>query len=258
MQLLDGIQVACFDLFDTLIRVRTDQLPEVEFGGTKIRSTLPILYERLFAERGVALDELAAALRSTWTELRAELKREDGPEDERLKEISAITKYRRLLEQLDQIDETDVAGLAVEIAELHHGSLVGASEAIEGAAALLDAVRSRGIPTVLISNWDHANAARAMLEATGLAERLDHVVISEAVGLRKPHRRLFELALEPFGASPDAALHVGDLAEADAWGAGRLGFRTVWIDRKGEGWPSALGTPPTLTVARLTELLDHV
>ena len=41
-----------------------------------------------------------------------------------------------------------------------------------------DAVRARGIPTVLISNWDHARAGQAMLEATGLAERLDHVGLS--------------------------------------------------------------------------------
>jgi FMN phosphatase YigB (HAD superfamily) len=97
-----------------------------------------------------------------------------------------------------------------------------------------------------------------MLEATGLADRLDHVVISEDVGLRKPHRRLFELALEPFDAAPNAALHVGDLAEADAWGAGRLGFRTVWIDREDKGWPENIEGSPTLTVNELKELLNHV
>jgi HAD superfamily hydrolase (TIGR01509 family) len=258
MALLDGIQVACFDLFDTLIRVRAERLPQTEVGGTRIHSTIPILHERLFAERGIALDELTAALREVWTELRSELKAEDRPEDERLKEIPAIAKYRRLLDRLEGIDDAEVDGLAEDIAELHHASLVGVSEAMEGAAELLDAVRAHGIPTALISNWDHARAGRAMLEATGLAGRLDHVVISEAVGLRKPHRRLFELALEPFDAPPGAALHVGDLAEADAWGAGRLGFRTVWIDRAGEGWPAALEARPTLTVSRLADLLGHV
>jgi HAD superfamily hydrolase (TIGR01509 family) len=228
------------------------------FGETRIRSTIPILHERLFAERGVTLEELTDALRRTWTEVRAELKREDGSEDERLREIPATSKYRRLLEQLGGIDRDAVPGLAGEIAELHHAALVAASEAIEGAPDLLDAVRARGIPTVLISNWDHAAAGQAMLESTGLADRLDHVVISETVGLRKPHPRLFELAIEPFAAAPETALHVGDLAEADAWGAGRLGFRTVWIDKENEGWPAELDGAPALTVARLAELLDHL
>lgn len=256
--LLEGVQVACFDLFDTLIRVRSERLPEADLGGTTIRSTIPILYEQLFAARGIALTELTAGLRSTWGEVRAELDRKDGPEDERLKEISAITKYRRLLGRLDGVEASEVEGLAEEIAELHHASLVGVSEAMEGAAELLDAVRERGIPTALISNWDHARAGAAMLEATGLAARLDHVVISDAVGLRKPHPRLFELALAPFDVVPDAALHVGDLAEADAWGAGRLGFRTVWIDKEAKGWPAELEGKPTLTVSRLADLLDHV
>jgi len=258
MDLLDGVQVACFDLFDTLIRVRAERLPEVDFGGTSIRSTVPILHEQIFAERGIAIGELAEGMRKTWTELRAELKREDGHEDERLKEIAAVTKYRRILAELEGIDEAEIDELAEEIAELHHASLVNVSEAMEGAAELLDAVRERGIPTVLISNWDHARAGQAMLEATGLAERLDHVVISEAVGLRKPHPRLFELALAPFDVAPNAALHVGDLAEADAWGAGRLGFRTVWIDGAEKGWPARLAGRPTLTVTRLVDLLSHV
>jgi putative hydrolase of the HAD superfamily len=83
------------------------------------------------------------------------------------------------------------------------------------------------------------------------------VVISEAVGFRKPHPSIFDEALAPFDAVPQVALHVGDMAEADAWGAGRLGFRTVWIDREQQEWPEALEPAPSLTVARLGDLLEH-
>ena len=258
MKLLDGVRVACFDLFDTLIRVRSERLPETRFGERKVRSTVPLLHERLFARRGIAFPVLAATLRELWGELQAELKAAEGPEDERLREIPAVVKYRRLLERLEGVEASEIPELAEQIASLHHALLVEASEAVEGAPELLDAVRAQGIPTVLVSNWDHARAGKAMLEATGLAGRLDHVVISEAVGVRKPHPKLFELALAPFDGRPEAALHVGDLAEADAWGAGRLGFRTVWIDRAGEGWPARLGEAPTLTVSRLADLLERL
>jgi putative hydrolase of the HAD superfamily len=110
---------------------------------------------------------------------------------------------------------------------------------------------------VLVSNWDHARAGSAMLAQTRLAPLLDHVVISEAVGVRKPHPKIFEEALAPSGAAPQAALHVGDMAKADAWGAGRLGFRTVWIDLGKEGWPDTFVPAPSLTVASLTDLLEH-
>ena len=135
--------------------------------------------------------------------------------------------------------------------------LVSSALAVEGAAQVLARVRERGFPTVLVSNWDHARAGSAMLAQTSLAPLLDHVVISEAVGFRKPHPKIFQKALAPFGATPQAALHVGDLAEADAWGAGRLGFKTVWIDLGEAGWPDALEPTPTLTVTRLTDLLEH-
>ena len=58
MDLLDGVEVACFDLFDTLIRIDTSRLPAVRWGGDEIRTTLPVVHEKLFAERGVPLDRL--------------------------------------------------------------------------------------------------------------------------------------------------------------------------------------------------------
>jgi HAD superfamily hydrolase (TIGR01509 family) len=258
MSFLDGIEVACFDLFDTLIRVDVTRLPETEFDGNRIRSTIPILHEQIFAPRGVEIESLVAAVRDLWREVREELGSDEGSDDERYREMPAVEKYRRLLARLDGIDDDEIPGVAEEIADLHHQSLIAAAGPMEGAQTLLYKVRERGIPTVLVSNWDHARAGHDMLEKTGLSELLDHVVISEAVGIRKPHPRIFERALAPFDTKPDAALHVGDLARADAWGAGRLGFRTVWIDKASEGWPADLGPPPSVHIGRLEELLDQL
>lgn len=257
MTLLDGVRVACFDLFDTLIHVRSERFPETDLGGRRIRSTIPILYERVLAPRGVSMLELRDAMVAVWPGIRAELDRSDGSEDERYKEIQAVEKYRRALTLLGRFEASQLDAIASEIAAVHHECLVAASEPAERAGEVLEAVRSRDIETVLISNWDHAPAGEEMLEATGLSGLLDHVVISEAVGLRKPHRRLFEIALELTGATAEQALHVGDLARPDAWGAGRLGFRTVWIDKNADGWPGELEMSPTLIVNRLAELLDH-
>ena len=258
MELLDGIEVACFDLFNTLIRIDRQRLPPLEWDGATVRSTIPVLHERIFAGRGIDLGELVRAIRSMWEEVQAELRAAESPEDERWREVPAVEKYRRLLRRLEVVEENEVAELAEMIADTHHEMLVSASLVVDGAQEVLGRVRGRGIPTVLVSNWDHARAGSAMLAQTRLAPLLDHVVISEAVGFRKPHPKIFEEALAPSGAAPQAALHVGDMAEADAWGAGRLGFRTVWIDLGEEGWPDGLVPAPSLTVARLTDLLEHV
>ena len=257
MSLLDGVEVACFDLFDTLIRVDTSQLPSVRWGGDEIRTTLPVVHERIFAERNVPLDRLVNAVRSMWAMVRMELNREGAADDERWAEISAVEKYRRMLGDLGVRDPDEVQALATAVADTHHATLVSAAHAVEGSAELLERVRERGAHTVLVSNWDHAPAGPAMLAQAGLTDLLDHVVISDAVGVRKPHPRIFEAALAPFDATPDRALHVGDLALSDAWGAGRLGFKTVWINLKAKPW-SEDAHPPTLTVGRLADLLGHV
>jgi HAD superfamily hydrolase (TIGR01509 family) len=257
MELLDGIEIACFDLFDTLVRIDRQRLPALEWDGATVHSTIPELHERIFARRGVDLHELVRAIRSMWEEVQAELKAAESAEDERWREVPAVEKYRRLLRRLGTVEESELAELAELIANTHHGMLVSASLPVEGAEEVLARVRGRGVSTVLVSNWDHARAGPALLEQTRLGPLLDHVVISEAVGFRKPHPKIFAEALAPFGAVPQAALHVGDMAEADAWGAGRLGFKTVWIDRKEEGWPDAFGPEPSLTVTRLDDLLEH-
>lgn len=258
MKLFDGIEVACFDLFNTLVRIDRQRLPELEWDGTRVRTTIPALHDRIFAPRGVDLHELVRAVRSMWEEVQAELRAAESAEDERWREVPAVDKYRRLLRRLEAVEDDEVAELAEEIADTHHSMLVSASLVVEGAEDVLARVRQRGISTVLVSNWDHARAGSAMLERTRLAPLIDHVVISEAVGFRKPHPKMFEAALAPFGATPQAALHVGDLAEADAWGAGRLGFKTVWIDLEQDGWSDELAPPPSLTVTHLTDLLEHL
>jgi HAD superfamily hydrolase (TIGR01509 family) len=256
--MLDGIEVACFDLFETLVTVDTRDLPHVDFDGTSVRSTIPLLHERFFASRGVALDDLVRGMRSMWIEVRKELRRTDGTEDERLREISSAEKFGRLVAELGVARGDEAEALADEVATHHHAVLISAACALDGAREVLAAVRERGIPTVLVSNWDHADAGPAMLAQTGLSELLDHVVISEAVGYRKPHSKIFREALAPFSSEPEAALHVGDLAEPDAFGAGRLGFKTVWLDRKQEGWNEALGPVPTLTLGHISELIEHL
>jgi HAD superfamily hydrolase (TIGR01509 family) len=254
VDLLDGLEVACFDLFDTLVRIDTSRLPAVRWNGSEIRSTVPILHERVFAARGVAREDLVAALRALWGDLRRELDAAPASPEGPWPEIPAVEKYRRLGRRLGVADGGELDALAHEIADVHHAALTAAAEALPGAGEVLARVRARGLRTALVSNWDHAAAGPSLLARTGLAPLLDHVVISEAVGVRKPDPRIFRAALAPFGAAPAVALHVGDLAKSDAWGAGRLGFRTVWINREGGDWPEPEHRP-ALAVGRIGDLL---
>lgn len=105
-------------------------------------------------------------------------------------------------------------------------------------------------PLALVSNA-HPSLAEA-LGPCGLAGHFRAVVTAAQVGVRKPHPRIFNAALEALGAAPAAAVYVDDEEENVAV-AQRLGMAGFVIDRR-DGRPSA-GGPPRLH--SLLELLER-
>ncbi len=90
--------------------------------------------------------------------------------------------------------------------------------------------RVHGLPRAVVSNADDA-FLKGLLQKNGLA--FDHVITSEGVRAYKPRARIFEVALDRLRMEPDQVVHVGDSLTADVEGAGRLGIRTVWVNRAG-------------------------
>ena len=76
------------------------------------------------------------------------------------------------------------------------------------------------------------------------------IFISDAVGVMKPAPEIFRLAQTAAGGGP--CLFVGDSRTQDIAGAAACGWRTVWINRRGEA-PGAV--QPDVTVCGEAELL---
>jgi HAD superfamily hydrolase (TIGR01509 family) len=253
MQLLTGARAIFFDLFDTLIRIDESRLPAMKIEGRSIYTTVPLVHAEHLAERDVPTEAFVSALRATVGEI-ARLKKAS------LDEVPAIERWRRVVARLGLDEDAEAGGgeaLATRLTESHARALSGAAVPVEGARDVLERVRERGLDVALISNFDHTPAADWILEGTGLGDLIEKRVISEAVGVRKPDARIFHEALGHFDVAPDECVHVGDQPRADAWGAGQLGLRTVWISRRTEPYPEA-EHPPTLTVTRLADLLRHL
>jgi len=250
MQLLRGARAVFFDLFDTLIRIDESRLPTMRVEGRFVHTTVPLVHAQHLAPRDVPTEAFVAALREAmgeiWREKRASLD-----------EVPAIERWRRVVARLTLAEGDDGEALASDLTESHARALANAAVPVERAREVLERVHEHGLDVALISNFDHTPAADWILEGTGLADLIEKRVVSEAVGVRKPDARIFHEALGHFGLEPDACIHVGDQARADAWGAGQLGLRTVWISRHTEPYPEA-EHPPTLTVTRLADLLMHL
>jgi putative hydrolase of the HAD superfamily len=91
--------------------------------------------------------------------------------------------------------------------------------------------RSRGIRTVVVSNWDFSLHER--LRETGLAELVDGAIASAEIGSAKPDGAIFAAALRIAGTRPEETWHVGDTPEADVEGALAAGIHPVLIARDG-------------------------
>jgi putative hydrolase of the HAD superfamily len=116
---------------------------------------------------------------------------------------------------------------------------------------VLQALQARGLTLGVISNWDIRLGP--LLEGLGLTPYFHHVVLSAVVGWEKPHRRIFESALELAGVPAEQALHVGDNYQQDVVGAQQVGIYAVWLRRRGE--PTA-DCPVIRSLRELLTIID--
>ena len=98
-----------------------------------------------------------------------------------------------------------------------------------GGIELLDSLRRRGLVIGLVSNW--SPRLPRLLEALGIAPRVDFALASAIERAEKPDPALFERALARAGVAADQAVHAGDDPEKDLAGARRAGIRGVLVDR---------------------------
>jgi len=98
--------------------------------------------------------------------------------------------------------------------------------------ALLDSEYKLG----LVSNY-YGNV-ETVLKEIDLRKYFKGVIDSALVGVRKPNKKIFQLALYQLDAKADETLVVGDSYENDIIPAKQLGCTTVWLNGKGWNTPS--------------------
>ena len=93
---------------------------------------------------------------------------------------------------------------------------------------------------------------REKLEASGLSQYFDAVVISAEVGVAKPEPSIFTHALSQLGSTREDGVMIGDSLARDVEGAVAAGLRAVWINRVGVPRPE--GRPHFVEISTLTDL----
>ena len=139
-------------------------------------------------------------------------------EKEELKRL----RFERLLEALAVDDlETQAVGTYYLERYAEHWAFK------EDARAAFDALAERypvGVLTNGFTETQHAKLARF----PELRDRLATLVISEEVGVMKPHPEVFAHATRTAGVAPAAILYVGDSFRSDVEGCRAAGWQVAW------------------------------
>jgi len=125
----------------------------------------------------------------------------------------------------------------------------------DDALLTLEKLEQDGYRMGLISNAGDDQDVQQLASRFGIAQYFDFILTSAACSYRKPHPRIFELALSNWYFLPSEAVMVGDNLDADIRGAKSVGLFAVWIRRRaGERTTLPLSIQPDASLSSLSEL----
>jgi HAD superfamily hydrolase (TIGR01662 family) len=96
----------------------------------------------------------------------------------------------------------------------------------------LKMLESAGYRLGMVSNAGDDKDVRVLAERFGIQGYFDFILTSASCGYRKPHPRIFELALANWDFPATEVAMVGDTLEADVLGANKAGIYSIWITRR--------------------------
>ncbi len=111
----------------------------------------------------------------------------------------------------------------------------------------------------LISNFTYAPAVYASLRKLDINKFFGAVVVSENNGWRKPHKQIFQDALQKLQVKAEEAIYIGDSPNEDIKGAGAVGMKTVFVCSQFYSLQDLCNakTKPDVTTADVKEIYEN-
>ena len=185
-------------------------------------------YQTILFDLDSTLIDNKAASRSIFPSLRSQYPILAGQEERLFYAcfgcLSGEEAYRALCEELGWEDAPAYATCREWVLALY----VNATVCLPATVPTLQALRQKGYVLGVITNGD-TFAQTTKLASGKLADYFDVIVISQAVGIKKPDPRIYEIALERLGAEKQTALFVGDNPKTDILGAQNAGIDSFLI-----------------------------
>ncbi len=119
----------------------------------------------------------------------------------------------------------------------------------------LETLKNRSIKLGIISNAGDDRDVIQLVENFNIIAYFEFILTSAACGYRKPHKRIFYLALENLNYLPTQIAMVGDKLDADIEGANQMGMYSIWITRRADMPPlTEMSVQPKALISALRDL----
>ena len=141
---------------------------------------------------------------------------------------------------------------AAEFSDLHHRARLNHVTLLDGAAAAVE--RARVDHQVGLITNGPGDEQRQKLARTGLESHFQSITVSGEIGIAKPDRRIFEIALASLEVEAEEAAFVGNNYLADVVGAQSAGLDAVWLRHPDSAHPSTTPEPTCRTIESMLEL----
>jgi len=214
---MDGIRVVFFDFYYTLFRPVYSEREALEKFFDDLISYLH--NEGFFNDRNLSRESIEYEFNKSigFFEMVREATLFDLPVDSLVKMLTS----RLCIFDVDVINK---------IIELYTNALANSVEPYPEAKKILSFLKNAGFKIGLISNVQQYRFVDRALKNYGL-DMFDLKVYSGIVGVRKPHRAIFEYAINKINVEREEALMVGDRFIEDFYGAINAGLRAILLVR---------------------------
>ena len=99
----------------------------------------------------------------------------------------------------------------------------GRRRLVDGGLEVIQTLRARGYQLAIISNLIGEDEIPAWLQADGLTEYFDAVILSSVCHIRKPDPAIYQMACDQLGLKPEECVSVADNLNRDITGAKAAG-----------------------------------
>lgn len=124
---------------------------------------------------------------------------------------------------------------------------------VPGCRSLLQQIKQMRCKVVLITNG-FAEAQEYKVQKSGIAPYLDFRVVSETIGIHKPHPEFFAYALSATHSRKEESIVIGDSLEADILGAQNFHLKSIWFNPYGKPFPAVYQKEKTYEVHHLMDI----